>query len=82
VRRSWGISPPHFEKLRVAKLIPLLALNLRKKSFLLEMEAYKYPVSQGYKNIWIRVCLETIVTVLKIYKTNKEYIFGTFFIKM
>ena len=33
VRRSWGKSPPHFEKLRVAKLIPLLALNLRKKLF-------------------------------------------------
>jgi hypothetical protein len=45
------------------------------------MEAYKYPVSQGYKDIWIRVCLETIVTVLKIYKTNKEYIFGTFLLE-
>ena len=39
-------------------------------------------------DIWTRVCFETIVTfffiaaVLKIYQTNKEYIFCTNFMKM
>jgi hypothetical protein len=48
----------------VGKLIippPFLALNLIKKLFYFSMEAY-IVVSQGYKDIWIRVCFETIVT--------------------
>jgi hypothetical protein len=57
-----GNGPPYFEKLRVANLIippPFLALNLIKKLFYFSMEAY-IVVSQGYKDIWIRVCFETI----------------------
>jgi hypothetical protein len=71
----WAIALPHFEKLRMAKLIcppPLfLALNLRKKNvyYYISMKAYIVQIANG-----IRVCFETIVTVLKIYQTNKEYI--------
>jgi hypothetical protein len=84
VKELWAIALPYFEKLRMAKLICLppplfLALNLRKKWFFyyISMKAYIVQIADG-----IRVCFETIVTVLKIYQTNKEYIFCTFFIMM
>jgi hypothetical protein len=49
VRRSWGKSPPHFEKLRVAKLIPLLALNLRKKAFYLKWKHINIQLAKGIR---------------------------------
>jgi len=82
--RAGGNCPLHFEKLRgqnsFAPLI--LALNLRKNFFTLVWKHIlsSYWVSQGYKDIWTRVCFETsdffffIAAVLKIYQT-KEYIF-------
>jgi hypothetical protein len=80
VKELWAIALPHFEKLRMAKLIcptPLfLALNLRFFCYI-SMKAYLVQIANG-----IRVCFETIVTFLKIYQTNKEYIFCTFFIMM
>jgi hypothetical protein len=38
---------------------PFSALNLRKQLF---YGSITCPVSQGYHDIWIRVCFETIVT--------------------
>ena len=89
--RAGGNCPPHFEKLRLAKLIlppPLFfGIKFKKKTtFLLQYGSiYVVQVDMG---IWIRVCIETIMTyffiaaVFKIYQTNKKYIFCTFFIKM
>ena len=78
VRRSWGNCPPQFEKLRVAKLnCPPFGIKLeKKKTCLLRMEAYKCPVTQGYKDNWIMVCIETIVT----YKQHAYYRHIHFFV--
>ena len=87
-RKSWGQLPSlllKIEGLEQNSFAPLLALNLRKKLFYFSMEAYIVHLA---KDIWTRVCFETIVTfflycctVLKIYQTNKKYIFCTFFKK-
>ena len=70
-----GNCPPQFEKLRVAKLnCPPFGNKFKKKTCLLRMEAYKCPVTQGYKDNWIMVCIETIVTFFIAAQTNKEYI--------
>lgn len=65
MKELWAIALPYFEKLRMAKLICLpplfLALNLRKKVFFyyISMQAYIVQIANG-----IRVCFETLVTVL------------------
>jgi hypothetical protein len=75
-RKSWGQFPSLLLKIEGGNsFAPFLALNLRKKIFFTLVWKHIYcPFSQGYKDIWTRVCFETIVnccTVLKIYQTNK-----------
>jgi len=59
----------------VAKLnCPPYGIKFKKTTFLLRMEAYKCPVTQGYKVNLIMVCFETIVIFFIAAQTNKEYI--------
>ena len=93
-RKSWGQLPSLLLKIEGGgnSFAPLFGNKFKKKKlFLLKYGSIYCPFSKGYKDIWTRVCFETIVTfcfffycctVLKIYQTNKEYIFCTNFIKM
>ena len=69
-----GNCPPLLWKVEDGKtnLPNLFGIKFKKKSFFyyISMQAYIVQIANG-----IRVCFETIVTVLKIYQTNKEYIF-------
>ena len=65
VKELWAIALTYFEKLRMAKLIclppPLFGIKFKKKSFFyyISMQAYIVQIANG-----IRVCFETLVTVL------------------
>jgi hypothetical protein len=45
---------------------PFLALNLGKKLYYFSNGSITFLVSQGYTDIWIKVCFETIVTFFKL----------------
>ena len=88
-RKSWGKLPSTFKNWRgwgQNSFDPLFGIKFKIFFFYFSMEAIYCPFSQGSKDIWARVCFETIVTlfscctVLKIHQTNMEYICCTFFI--
>ena len=88
-RKSWGqLLLKLREGGKIVLPLPLFGIKFKKKKlFYFSMEAYIVHLAnlQGYKDIWTRVCFETIVTfffflivaVLKIYQTN---ITNTFFV--
>ena len=77
-KKSWGLLP--------SPLWKVLAWNLRKNSFTLVWKHILH-VCQGYKDIWTRICFETIVIYFiaaQFWKYTKQIrnTLYTFFIKM